>query len=76
MSGNAVEKPPVEVVKRLSQLPPLKVKASPRDGDLWLQRLEEEYTCLIKVPHKCSLLHFSPSLIIPKLSRKATRSAL
>lgn len=42
-------KPPAEVVKRLSQLPVMKIKAGPRDGDLWLQRLEEEYKCLIKV---------------------------
>jgi ufm1-conjugating enzyme 1 len=47
MSEAAAEKPPVEVIKRLSKLPTMKIKAGPRDGDLWLQRLEEEYKCLI-----------------------------
>ena len=49
MSEAAAEKPPVEVIKRLSKLPTMKIKAGPRDGDLWLQRLEEEYKCLIMV---------------------------
>lgn len=49
MGDAAPVKPPVEVVKRLSQIPALKIKAGPRDGDLWIQRLEEEYKALIKV---------------------------
>lgn len=49
MSESSAPKPPTEVIKRLSQLPIMKIKAGPRDGDLWLQRLEEEYKCLIMV---------------------------
>ena len=49
MSDSTATKPPMEVIKRLSQLPTMKIKAGPRDGDLWLQRLEEEYKCLIMV---------------------------
>lgn len=49
MGDSAPAKPPAEVVKRLSQIPAHKIKAGPRDGDLWLQRLEEEYKSLIKV---------------------------
>ena len=35
--------------KALAQIPLLKTKAGPRDGDLWVQRLREEYQSLIKV---------------------------
>ncbi len=35
--------------KRLSSIPLMKTKAGPRDGDLWIQRLKEEYQALIKV---------------------------
>lgn len=49
MGDTSAAKPPVETVKRLSQIPAMKIKAGPRDGDLWLQRLEEEYLSLIKV---------------------------
>lgn len=34
---------------QLSNIPLLKTKAGPRDGDLWIQRLKEEYQALIKV---------------------------
>ncbi len=37
--------------KTLAQIPLLKTKAGPRDGDLWVQRLKEEYQTLIKVGH-------------------------
>lgn len=47
--AEATSRPSAEVVKRLSQLPVMKIKAGPRDGELWLKRLEEEYLCLIKV---------------------------
>ena len=40
--------------KALAQIPLLKTKASPRDGDLWVQRLKEEYQALIKV--RCSAM--------------------
>ncbi|XP_067936091.1 ubiquitin-fold modifier-conjugating enzyme 1-like [Watersipora subatra] len=33
--------------KTLGQIPLLKTKAGPRDGDLWVQRLKEEYQSLI-----------------------------
>ncbi len=35
--------------KTLAAIPLLKTKAGPRDGDLWIQRLKEEYQTLIKV---------------------------
>lgn len=35
--------------KTLSSIPLLKTKAGPRDKELWVQRLKEEYGCLIKV---------------------------
>lgn len=38
-----------EATKRtLAQIPLLKTKAGPRDGELWVQRLKEEYQSLIK----------------------------
>ena len=33
----------------LKSIPLLKTKAGPRDGELWVQRLKEEYQALIKV---------------------------
>lgn len=39
-----------EATKRtLAQIPLLKTKAGPRDGELWVTRLKEEYQSLIKV---------------------------
>lgn len=35
--------------KTLSSIPLLKTKAGPRDKELWVQRLKEEYQSLIKV---------------------------
>lgn len=35
--------------KTLSNIPLLKTKAGPRDKELWIQRLKEEYQSLIKV---------------------------
>jgi len=35
--------------KQLACIPLLKTKAGPRDGELWVQRLKEEYQALIKV---------------------------
>jgi len=35
--------------KTLSNIPLLKTKAGPRDKDIWVQRLKEEYQALIKV---------------------------
>lgn len=35
--------------KTLQNIPLLQTKASPRDKDLWIQRLKEEYQSLIKV---------------------------
>ena len=35
--------------KTLGAIPLLKTKAGPRDKDIWVQRLKEEYTALIKV---------------------------
>lgn len=33
----------------VNHIPSMETKASPRDGDVWFQRLEEEYHSLIKV---------------------------
>ena len=33
----------------LAKIPLLKTKAGPRDGELWISRLKEEYQALIKV---------------------------
>lgn len=35
--------------KTLSAIPLLKTRAGPRDKDVWVQRLKEEYQSLIKV---------------------------
>lgn len=35
--------------KTLSNIPLLQTKAGPRDKELWVQRLKEEYQALIKV---------------------------
>lgn len=35
--------------KTLSSIPLLQTRASPRDKELWVQRLKEEYQSLIKV---------------------------
>jgi len=35
--------------KQLGSIPLLKTKAGPRDGELWVQRLKEEYQALIQV---------------------------
>lgn len=40
--------------KTLSNIPLLQTKAGPRDKDLWVQRLKEEYQALIKV---CSIFN-------------------
>ena len=39
----------VNTKKTLAQIPLLKTKAGPRDGELWVQRLKEEYQTLIQV---------------------------
>ena len=45
-----------EATKRsLAQIPLLKTKAGPRDGEHWVNRLKEEYQSLIKV---INTLHF------------------
>ena len=35
--------------KTLATIPLLKTRAGPRDGDLWVDRLKEEYLSLIQV---------------------------
>lgn len=42
--------------KTVSGLPLLKTKAGPREKDLWVQRLKEEYQALIKVDNFNMLL--------------------
>lgn len=38
--------------KTLSNIPLLQTKAGPRDKELWVQRLKEEYQALIQVNFK------------------------
>ena len=48
-----------EATKRtLAQIPLLKTKAGPRDGELWVTRLKEEYQSLIKVYQMCQYSNF------------------
>lgn len=54
--------------KTLSSIPLLQTKAGPREKDLWVQRLKEEYLSLIKVnlqPDMFCLSNFSFNLITP-----------
>lgn len=44
--------------KTLSNIPLLQTKASPRDKDLWVQRLKEEYQALIKVEFLTTIFPF------------------
>ena len=48
-----------ETRKEVTKIPRLKVKAGPRDGELWRERLKEEYTALIAVCIIYPLLLFS-----------------
>lgn len=43
--------------KTLSNIPLLKTKAGPRDKELWVERLKEEYQSLIKVLFIFSSFH-------------------
>lgn len=62
--------------KTLSNIPLLQTKAGPRDKELWVQRLKEEYQSLIKVSLKSALcfkihmllLFFSMCKIIKELT--------
>lgn len=44
--------------KTLSSLPLLQTRAGPRDKDIWVQRLKEEYQALIKVGKAYNSLKF------------------
>jgi len=49
-----------EVTKKtLSNIPLLKTKASPRDGEQWRQRLKEELQALIQVDNKKKLVRLN-----------------
>ena len=43
------------VKRTLQKIPLLNVKAGPRDGDAWVERLKQEYKALIEVPHSLLL---------------------
>lgn len=45
--------------KTLSNIPLLKTKAGPRDKELWLNRLKEEYQSLIKVYFNLIFIFFN-----------------
>lgn len=42
--------------KTLSSIPLLQTKAGPREKELWVNRLKEEYQALIKVKKTCLFL--------------------
>lgn len=57
--------------KTLSSIPLLQTKAGPRDKELWVQRLKEEYQALIKVTLN---VHLSASLhIVDQISQISLR---
>lgn len=43
--------------KTLSSIPLFQTRAGPRDKDIWVQRLKEEYQALIKVKKLLSCIH-------------------
>lgn len=43
--------------KTLSSIPLLQTRAGPRDKDIWVQRLKEEYQALIKVYNVFSIFY-------------------
>ncbi|GAA55684.1 ufm1-conjugating enzyme 1 [Clonorchis sinensis] len=51
--------------KTLAAIPLLKTRAGPRDGDLWVQRLKEEYLALIKYIQDMKKYEFDLSFDIP-----------
>ena len=48
--------------KTVAKIPLLKTNAGPKDGDLWVQRLKEEYASLIEV---CLLVLILFFLLLP-----------
>lgn len=44
--------------KTISGIPLLQTKAGPRDKEIWVQRLKEEYQALIQVSIQSSIQHF------------------
>lgn len=64
--------------KTLSSIPLLQTRAGPRDKDIWVQRLKEEYLALIKVkPTALTLLYicftFHLSFSMCKTIKKAAQ---
>ena len=51
-ASEAVDAPIDEATKKtVQQIPLLKTRAGPRDGEKWVQRLKEEYQALIQVTY-------------------------
>nr|CAD7392045.1 unnamed protein product [Timema cristinae] len=57
--------------KSLSGIPLLKTKAGPRDKDLWVQRLKEEYQGLIQIP--VTYPTTAPEIALPELDGKTAK---
>nr|DBA13904.1 TPA: hypothetical protein GDO54_004930 [Pyxicephalus adspersus] len=55
----------------VSEIPLLKTGASPRDKELWVQRLKEEYQALIKIP--VTYPATAPEIAIPELDGKTAK---
>uniref|UniRef100_A0A8D8FD90 Ubiquitin-fold modifier-conjugating enzyme 1 n=1 Tax=Culex pipiens TaxID=7175 RepID=A0A8D8FD90_CULPI len=57
--------------KTLSSIPLLQTKAGPREKDLWVQRLKEEYQALIKIP--VTYPATAPEIALPGLDGKTAK---
>ncbi|PIO25606.1 hypothetical protein AB205_0217660, partial [Aquarana catesbeiana] len=61
-----------EATRRVvSEIPLLKTGASPRDKELWVQRLKEEYQTLIKIP--VTYPATAPEIALPELDGKTAK---
>lgn len=61
--------------KSLQSIPLLQTRASPRDKDLWVQRLKEELMALIKVTYDSCISCFVDSPVVVRSMFKTTRPA-
>ncbi|KAK6044336.1 Ubiquitin-fold modifier-conjugating enzyme 1 [Cooperia oncophora] len=60
---------------RLKAIPLCKTKAGPRDGDLWIERLKEEYQSIIKfVQNNKKLTRIGSALSRMQMERNGSES--
>ncbi|XP_063109620.1 ubiquitin-fold modifier-conjugating enzyme 1 isoform X1 [Cavia porcellus] len=61
-----------EATRRVvSEIPVLKTNAGPRDRELWVQRLKEEYQSLIRIP--ITYPTTAPEIAVPELDGKTAK---